>query len=190
MSSIIEQAIACTSSAEILEMGSTEYLFHEAVTAGKLSELLAKFPRGNVVEEFVNEKVLTFEKLDTGWEITLLGEINTLIDLIPKYTLEHASEVIFAKADPATDEMFCLNGELNYVFQDAADRALSSNDRALLREFFYGVDFTHWTKWAILMNYTDLKIDLSTLLSARRNGVNIVLDGKVLKVEEKPTSEV
>lgn len=167
-------------SSEYSNLRGVEYLFHEALDNGVLEQVLRKFPREQAVTALIRKQVLNFEVLQEDWMSDVLHEMNGLIELIPEGSLLAISKTEYGSVGTDSEEVFKLNGELNRLFRRIADQSLDAHERAFLRDFFYGVDFTHWVKWAILLHYTDIEARIPTILRARRNGVGISIRNDAL----------
>jgi hypothetical protein len=184
---MIDQFFATETVEELRKLRGLECMFHDAIALGCLGEILARFPRATDVEGLILAQVVQYEPLSDGWEQDLLIEVKSLVELLPEGSMAPIVNSSIGEPNNGSDEMFKLNGELNYAFRSLARESLSSDQRAFLRDFFYGVDFTHWTKWAILMHYTDHSLRIPMILRARRNGVDFAISGDTLIY--KPSSK-
>jgi hypothetical protein len=155
-------------------------MFHDAVESDRLAQVLAKFHSSDDPDTFIKKQVLSFDPLSEGWERKLLEEVQSLIRLLSSRTLLQPIELRTGEPDYGTAEMFELRAELFDLIWDAMNSKLSDAQRSFLNDFFYGIDFTHWTKWAVLLLYTDIDLRIPTILRARRNGVDFAISGGAL----------
>lgn len=176
----LNAALAVVSSEQYSSLQGVEYLFHESLQQGKLEDLLRKFPNYQVVQTLMDEEVLQFQPLEDGWQGKLLTEVNSLIELLPSVTITALSNIVEGKVDYDTDEMFEFRANLSRWFRKNSVEPIEAHQRGFLDDFFYGIDFSHWTKWAVLVNYANTDLKLPTILRARRNGVDFAIDGNQL----------
>jgi hypothetical protein len=181
MSDLLEQVLSVSSAEQYSEFVGVEQLFHDALGEGRLSQLLERFPRSVAVKDVIESQVLTFEALQAGWQDELLAEIRSLISLLPPGRVKAPIDIQAGPVSYDTDDMFTLRAEMGRALRRHTVADLSPHERAFLNDFYFGVDFTHWTKWALLLDYTELELRLPTILRARRNDVDFCIDaGRVL----------
>lgn len=183
MSDALEKLLSVQEVEEYSELGGGEYLFHEAVEEGKLSDVLAKFPRSIAIGNFIQLNVLQFDVLADGWKNLVLADVQSLLGLLPEGLLPSITGIMPGHVNYDTDEMFALRATMGKIIRRHTSGSLSGHERAFLNDFFYGVDFTHWTKWAIILHYTDTEVRLPNLLRAMRNDINFSIDGTSLIYE-------
>ena len=181
----LDAILKITSPEQFSEIRIVEHLFHGFLEQGKLKDLLRKFPNYQIVETLIDEEVLKFQPLESRWKHTLLTEVNSLIDLLQFETVTELSHVVEGELNYESEEMYALTGRLNQWFRKHSIESLGSHERGFLRDFFFGIDFSHWTKWAVLMNYSNTDLKLPTILRARRNGVDFVIDGNILVYKKR-----
>ncbi len=180
MSDALDVFLSASSPQDYGEIGGVEYLFQSAVETDRLTEVLSRFPREKDVNRFIEDSVLSYEPLSTGWLDDLLQEVGELVRQLTGGEVEAPTIATAGEVNYDTDEMFALRAVLFDVIWDYFDTQTVDAERAFLVDFFYGIDFTHWTKWAVLLLYTDLDLRLPTVLNARRNSVDFAIDGKKL----------
>ena len=188
----LSKLLAVNADEEYSTVPGGEYLFHAALEGSVLSQVLAKFPRSETVETFVQENVLRISPLQDGWQDDLLADLRALMTLLPSDTLAPVTQIKqAAKIDYDTDEMFTLRATMGRTLRRETSGILTPHEMAFLNDFFYGIDFTHWTKWAVLLCYTNRKMQIPTILRARRNDVEFGIMGDTLlyKLAPKASSE-
>ena len=181
----LDAILKITSPEQFSEIRIVEHLFHGFLEQGKLKDLLRKFPNYQIVETLIDEEVLKFQPLESRWKHTLLNEVNSLIDLLPSGTVKGLTNVVEGEVSYDSDDMFELRAKLSKWFRNNSIDSIDGHIRAFLDDFFYGIDFSHWTKWAVLMNYSNTDLKLPTILRARRNGVDFVIDGNILVYKKR-----
>ena len=178
MGDLLERVLSVTSVEEYALIRGAEYLFHDAVDQRKLDALLAKFPQSQPVGTLLKAEVLHFSPLEDGWQEKLLNEVQALARLIPEGSIELPVTIELGQVDYDTDTMSTLRGEMGRAMKRQMVDGISPDQRVFLNDFFYCVDFTHWTKWAIMVCYTKIEALFPTILQARRNDVDFCLDGE------------
>ncbi|KAB7613723.1 hypothetical protein F9L33_10135 [Amylibacter sp. SFDW26] len=178
--SIIDDVLSINEPEQYSEIQNVETLFHNALEQNQLKQILEKFPLSEHVYNFIFSQVLNYEQLKPRWEEELLNEINTMINLLPPGKLSLLNKFVLGEVNYDTDEMFTLRGEMGKVIRKRTIDNISAHERAFLNDFFFGVDFTHWSKWSIMFQYTKIEFSLPNILLARRNGVDFCIDGQVL----------
>ncbi len=165
---------------EYSELNGVEYLFQASLEEGKLTDILEKFHCAVNVSEVLTKEVLSLSSLNSDWKALLFYEVNSLIKLLPDGAMQVLDEIKEGVVDYDTEEMFTLRAMMGPVIRKASKGCLTSHERAFLNDFFYGIDFTHWTKWAIMLHYTDIAFRTPNILSVRRNGINFAIEGRTL----------
>jgi len=59
----------------------------------------------------------------------------------------------------------------------------SQHEMYFLDEFFYGIQHSFWTKFAIIIKYTTIELNLETILRASRNKISFTIDGQTLALK-------
>lgn len=185
MSDLINQVLGISNVEEYRKIKAPEYLFHEALESGRLKEVLAKFPRAEIVHSYIMDEVINFEGLKSDWKEGLLKDVNNLIDILPVGTLERVSHISDGEVDLNSEEMAKLRGELGYELEERSQETLAWQQSNFLNDFFFGVDFTHWVKIAIQLKYTDLSFEIPYILNARRNGLQFSVCRSALHFEAR-----
>ncbi len=181
MTSEIDKVLTIKDPTEYSNIRLPETLFHDALGAGKLDAVVKKFPGCENALATIHGEVLSFEPLGDGWHEALLGEVQQLVALIPEGRVPSPVSVQVGQADYDTDEMFTLRGELNRAIRKYAG-ALDPHERAFLNEFYFGIDYSHWTKWAVFLRHTELEASFPTIIRARRSDIDFALHGDALIV--------
>lgn len=64
---------------------------------------------------------------------------------LPEGEIPQITSYSEGKADYGRDEMFFLRGEMWYVVNENAAPGTDQKEIYFLNEFFYGINFTHWS---------------------------------------------
>ncbi|MDX8350527.1 hypothetical protein SLH49_21260 [Cognatiyoonia sp. IB215446] len=127
----LDLAISIEDSDKLCELQGVEYLYNDALERGKLEAIIRKLPRSDSIIDILQKEVISYNDLPSGWEDQLTVEVNSLIQLLPKGSLNEVGSFSYRDAVKDTDEEYVLNGELNKWFRKASGGILTSNERAL-----------------------------------------------------------
>jgi len=169
-------------------LAGKEYMFNEAVERGVLMDVLNKFGKPQEIHDYLDHIYFNRSSLKYDWKDKLLSEVNSLVDLLPQTQLRPIKYLKIGEPDYSTSEMFTLQIAGNRFFRNELKKTYSISEAVFLSEFFYGIDFTHWTRFAVLVKYTDLDVDLTTIANVILAGVQIAISGEELVVDRLPES--
>jgi len=161
-----------------------EYLFHSVMEAGILEQFLNRFPNGNEVHKFIVQNVLNSEPLVLGWENDVLEEINSLIKIQEDPRLIPLTDYKYSDVFPRnSNEMGILIGSLSESFVKNRLEGLSKHEILFLEEFIYGIHNSFWTRFAVIIKYTNHNLPLENIVKVRRNRVRFTIEAQTLILE-------
>jgi len=185
----LDDFLNTTDSEHYSDLSGKEYMFNEAVQRSLFMDVLKKFEAPQDIHDYLDQIYFNRSPLRDDWRDELLSEVNSLIGLLPKTQLLPIKNLKIGEPDYNTGEMFTLRTAGNRFFRNELKKTYSVSEAIFLSAFFYGVDFTHWTRFAILVKYTDLDIDLTTIANVIFAGVQVAISGEELVLDRLPETK-
>lgn len=186
--STLDEFLNTSDSEKYSTLSGKEYMFHQAVERDLLMDVLEKFSKAQKIYDYLDKIYFNKKPLKGDWRSDLLNEVNALLDCMSNKNSLSVKTVELGEPDYNSGEMFTLRVAGNRFFRDALKKTHSGSEAIFLSEFFYGLDFTNWTRFAVLSKYTDLDVELSTIASVVLSGIRVSISGEGLVVDRLPES--